>query len=271
MGEFTTLAVVAHGEKPDAQEVAGRIAALAADRGLEAVVLAEGEPLENSADVVVGVGGDGTLLKAVSIAHPLDIPVIGVNLGTVGYLTDVDPGRVEDMLDALSAGDVRELNRMTLTATLPDGSEHHAINDAVLEKVMSQRVVHITVEINGRHFTTYRADGLIVATPLGSTAYSLSAGGPVLDPELEAIIMTPVAPHSLLSRSIVLAPDAELTFTVSIDREVRLNVDGRDAGVVGGGDTVTVGRGARPVRFLSPFGSLPFPQGVRRQFGLDHA
>ena len=160
---------------------------------------------------------------------------------------------------------------MTLTAELPGGERHDAINDVVLEKVMTQRVVQMTVEINDQHFATYRADGLIVATPLGSTAYSLSAGGPILDPELDALILTPVAPHSLLSRSIVLAPDAVLKFTVSMDRSVRINLDGREAGIVSGGDSVSVVRGQRPVRFLSVFGGLPFPQGVRRQFGLDHA
>ncbi len=135
---------------------------------------------------------------------------------------------------------------------------------------MSQRLVQIDVAINDHYFTSYRADGLIVATPLGSTAYSLSAGGPVLDPTLDALILTPVAPHSLLSRSIVLAPDARLRLTVVLDRDVRVNLDGREAVVLGEGDSIVVTRGERPIRFLS-LGEHPFPQAVRRQFGLDHA
>ncbi len=271
MPEYRSLAIVVHESKGAAVGVAERIADRAASLDVNVAVLAPGETMPTDADVVVGVGGDGTLLQAVSLAHPADLPVIGVNLGTVGYLTDVEPEDIDQMVDALAAGDVMELQRMTLTATLPDGSSFDAINDVVLEKVMSQRVVQLDVEINDNHFTTYRADGLIVATPLGSTAYSLSAGGPILDPELDALILTPVAPHSLMSRSIVLAPDAVLRFTVTIDRAISVNLDGREVGVVAGGEHVTVVRGRRSVRFLSLSGGLPFPQGVRRQFGLDHA
>ncbi|MFQ5554813.1 MAG: NAD(+)/NADH kinase [Acidimicrobiia bacterium] len=271
MADFSTLAVVLHESKPEASDIARPLVELAEERGLDAVLLRATDAVPEGADVVVGVGGDGTLLEAVALAHPLDLPVIGVNLGTVGYLTDVEPDQIGGMLDALASGEVRELHRMTLTVRLGDGTTFDGINDVVLEKESSQRLVQIEVDINKRHFTTYRSDGLIVATPLGSTAYSLSAGGPVIDPELQAIILTPVAPHSLLSRSIVLSPDAELTFTISIDRDVRINVDGREAAVVRVGDVLSVARGVRPVRFLSMFGGLPFPQGVRRQFGLDHA
>jgi NAD+ kinase len=271
MAEYRSLAVVVRGASREAAATADLIARLGVERGMDAHVVPVGEPLPEGTDVVVGVGGDGTLLQAVSVAHPIDLPVIGVNLGTVGYLTDVEPEQVEEMVDAIAAGRVQEYHRMTVTARLEDGREFDGINDVVLEKVVSQRVVHISVEINERHFTTYRADGLIVATPLGSTAYSLSAGGPVLDPALEALILTPVAPHSLLSRSVVLAPDAVLRFVVSLDRPVRVNLDGREAAVVEAGDVVTVFRGTHPVRFLSLSGGQPFPQGVRRQFGLDHA
>ena len=271
MPEFSTLAIVLHETKAEASDMAGPLLDLAAERGLRASVLAPGDAVPEGSDVVVGVGGDGTLLEAVALAYPLDLPVIGVNLGTVGYLTDVEPGEIAPMLDALATGAVHELHRMTLTVRLEDGRAFHGINEVVLEKARSQRLVQIEVDINQRRFTTYRSDGLIVATPLGSTAYSLSAGGPVLDPGLEAIILTPVAPHSLLSRSIVLAPDTELSFRISIDRDVRINVDGREMAMAGVGEVVSVGRGERPVRFLSMSGGLPFPQGVRRQFGLDHA
>jgi len=271
MPEYRSFAVVVHQSIPEADEVARRIEVSARRRGVVVTTLSPDGPLPEHADVVVGVGGDGTLLQSVALAHPAGLPVIGVNLGTVGYLTDVEPDEIEAMVDALARGDVRELTRMTLTATLGDGRSFDAINEVVLEKVVSQRVVAMAVEINDHHFASYRADGLIVATPLGSTAYSLSAGGPVLDPGLDALILTPVAPHSLLSRSVVLAPDAVLRFTVTADRPVRINLDGHEAGVVGIGEHVIVERGRRPVRFLSQSGGLPFPQGVRRQFGIDHA
>lgn len=267
---FRHLAVVTNDEKPEALKLATELTEAAEARGMRAVAVAAGAPLPAGADVVVGVGGDGTLLAAVAAAYPGDVPVIGVNLGTVGYLTDVDPDEVDEMLDALWSGTVGETSRMVVAARTDLAGPWYGINDVVLEKVLSQRIVHIGVEIAGEYFTTYRADGLIVATPLGSTAYSLSAGGPVVDPSLDALIMTPVAPHSLLSRSIVIAPDAALVFTVASERQVRVNLDGREAVTLHEGDRLYVERGARPVRFLTT-GGHPFPQAVRRQFGIDHA
>ncbi len=221
-------------------------------------------------DVVVGIGGDGTLLEAAQVAHAADIPVVGVNLGTVGYLTEFEPDELDALLDVIDRQPRPERGRMTVRAETGDGRVWHGINDVVVEKVLSQRVVRIAVTINGEYFTTYRADGIIVASPLGSTAYSLSVGGPVLAPELEALVLSPVAPHSLLSRSLVLAPDTVIELRNASDRAVRVNLDGREACVLHDGEVLTVCKGERPVRFVS-LGKHPFPQGVRKQFGLDHA
>jgi NAD+ kinase len=266
---ISRLGLVVHETRPEAAQLASRITTLAGDRGL-AVHRVDAERPAEDIDLLIGIGGDGTLLNAANLAMAGDLPVVGVNLGSVGYLADVEPDMVETMLDGVVAGSLEEQLRMTLRAELADGRAWGGINDVVVEKVVSRRLVQITVEINGQYFTTYRADGLIVATPLGSTAYSLSAGGPVLDPALDALILTPVAPHSLLSRSIVLAPDALVRMTVELDRPVRVNLDGRDAVELGSGDSVTITRGPRPIRFLS-LGGHPFPQPVRHQFGLDHA
>jgi len=269
-GESTLMmGLVIHETKKAARRVAHELEEAARRRGIGAVVAGE-DGLPAGVGVVVGIGGDGTLLQAASLAVGEDIPVIGINLGKVGYLADVEPVSLEALLDGLVAGSLDVYRRMTVAATAPDGRTFVGINDVVLEKVVSQRVVEIGVEINDRYFTTYRSDGIIVATPLGSTAYSLSAGGPVVDPELDALIMTPVAPHSLLSRSIMLAPDATVRFTVAGERRARVNLDGREAFELGEGEVVTVARGSRPVRFLS-LGRHPFPQAVRHQFGLDHA
>jgi len=221
-------------------------------------------------DLIVGIGGDGTLLRAAHLAHELDVPVIGINLGTVGYLTEVEPENIGLMLSRLAQDDLGIESRMTVAALTSDGRTLHGINDVVMEKVLSQRLVQISVEVNDEFFTIFRADGLIIATPLGSTAYSLSAGGPIIDPDLDALIMTPVAPHSLMSRATVFTPGAELRFTVATERQVRINVDGRVGAVLDEGESVVVRAGERPVRFLT-MGIHPFPQAVRHQFGLDHA
>jgi NAD+ kinase len=264
------LGIVVHPIRESAASVGDRLTAAARARGWEVGITGigtwDGEPF----DVLVGVGGDGTLLEAAHLAHRADIPVAGVNLGTVGYLADFDPADDTVLLDTLALDPLPTIGRMSLRATSAGGESWHGINDVVLEKVLSQRIVQLTVDLDGERFTTYRADGLIVATPLGSTAYSLSAGGPVVDPAVEALVLTPVAPHSLLSRSLVLAPGTVVTCTVDGDRRVRVNLDGREATTLEPGDVLTIGRGERPVRFVS-MGGRPFPEGLRRQFGLDHA
>lgn len=269
MAEFAPLCLgVVTSSRPDADRVAAELHRAALARGFSTVAAQVGQ--SDGVDVVVGIGGDGTLLEAAQVAHHADLPVVGVNLGTVGYLTEFEPEELELLLDTLQGRPLPERGRMTVRAETSEGAVWHGINDVVLEKVMSQRLVRLAVTIDGEYFTTYRADGIIVATPLGSTAYSLSVGGPVLAPELEALVLSPVAPHSLLSRSIVLAPDTVVEFRVASDREVRVNLDGREACLLGSGATLTVRKGLRPVRFVS-LGIHPFPQGVRKQFGLDHA
>ena len=264
------LGLVVHDGRVSAKEVAERVAAAAIERGLETVEVPVRGPVPSGVDILIGVGGDGTLLAAAALALAGDLPVVGINLGIVGYLADIEPGMVEAMLDGITSRSLQERARMTVRAETPDGRSWTGVNEVVVEKLETRRLIQIQVEINERYFTTYRADGIITATPLGSTAYSLSAGGPVLDPALDALIITPVAPHSLLSRSIVLTPDTRVRYTVELDRPVRLNVDGTEATVLGEGDSVTVSAGRRAVTFLS-LGEHPFPQAVRQQFGLDHA
>ena len=264
------LGLAVHADRASATDVAEAVTAAAAGRGLETVAVPLQGPLPDELDLMIGIGGDGTLLAAADLALGGDLPVVGINLGDVGYLADIEPEMIEAMLDGLVAGTLAEQSRMTVRAETGDGRSWRGVNEVVVEKLETRRLVQIRVEINDHYFTTHRADGIITATSLGSTAYSLSAGGPVLDPALDALIITPVAPHSLLSRSIVLRPDAVIRYTVDLERPVRLNVDGREEVILRYGDTVTVRAGVRRVRFLS-LGGHPFPQAVRHQFGLDHA
>lgn len=221
------------------------------------------------ADLIVAIGGDGTVLSAAADALALDIPVCGINVGKVGYLAEFKESEIDDLAAALGAGDFAIAEHAVVSVR---SSSHAAlaVNDVVVEKVVSQRIIEVSVAVNGRPLATYRLDGMIVATPLGSTAYSLSAGGPVVDPSLDALILTPIAPHSLLTRPVVLAPDAVVTIAIDVDRPARINVDGRELCLVEPGHVVTVERGTRQVKFVS-LGRHPFPQAVRDQFGLDHA
>ena len=255
------IQLVVRDDNPPAQAVAARFSGLLADRG----VAIEADEV----DAVVAIGGDGTVLEAASIALAQAVPVCGINMGRVGYLAEFAEVEIVDLADAIGGGTFATRHHSTVSVSTPMFSAS-AINDVVLEKVISQRIIEVAVSVNERPLATYRTDGMIVATPLGSTAYSLSAGGPIVDPGLDALIMTPVAPHSLLTRAIVLAPDAVVTLSIVGDRPARINVDGRELCVVEPEEPITIRRGATEVEFLT-LERHPFPHAVREQFGLDHS
>ena len=253
--------LVVRDDKPNANEVADRFSALLARNG----VAIDGDDI----DAVVAIGGDGTVLQAAAEALEHGIPVCGINVGRVGYLAEVAEAEIGDLAEAIGNDGFTIRQHSVLSVSTADDSAI-AINDVVIEKVVSQRIIEVAVTINQRPLAKYRTDGMIVATPLGSTAYSLSAGGPIVDPSLDAIIMTPVAPHSLLTRAIVLAPDAVVTFSVVGDRPARINVDGRELCTVDPEEPISIQRADTTVRFLT-LDRHPFPHAVREHFGLDHA
>ncbi|MGI9584093.1 MAG: NAD(+)/NADH kinase [Acidimicrobiia bacterium] len=257
------MRLVTRDDRSEALDIAGRLE----DAFAVADVIA-GTDTEHP-DLIIAIGGDGTVLEAAAGALELDVPVCGVNVGKVGYLAEFETNEIADLVDAVSSGRYI-VEEHSVVDVESGGISAVAVNDVVVEKVISQRIIQVSVSVNDRALATYRTDGMIVASPLGSTAYSLSAGGPVVDPSLDALILTPVAPHSLLTRPIVLAPDAVVTIDVDVDRPARVNVDGKELCVVPPGGTVTVRRSERTVKFLS-LGRHPFPQAVREHFGLDHA
>lgn len=225
------------------------------------------EDPEVAPDLVLAVGGDGTMLGAAQRAVSWDVPVLGFNLGTLGFLTEAEPEDLSEVVQRLIARDFDIEDRLTVAAAI-GGVRAIGVNDVVVEKVDSTRLVSLTVSVDGIEFATYRADGLIVATPTGSTAYSFSAGGPVVDPKVDALVLTPVASHSLFDRPLVLPADANIEVTVFRDRLVRVNVDKTDLGEIGEGETVEIVRGDRPARFVT-FGKTTFPGLVRQKFGLE--
>lgn len=225
------------------------------------------EDPEAAPDLVLAVGGDGTMLGAAQRAVAWDVPVLGFNLGTLGFLTEAEPEDLSEVVKRLVAGDFEIENRLTVAAAI-GGVRAIGVNDVVVEKVDSTRLVSLTVSVDGTEFATYRADGLIVATPTGSTAYSFSAGGPVVDPKVDALVLTPVASHSLFDRPLVLPGDAHIEVTVFRDRLVKVNVDKTDLGEIGEGETVEIVKGHRPAQFVT-FGTTTFPGLVREKFGLE--
>lgn len=220
------------------------------------------------ADLVVSLGGDGTMLRAVALVHGSETPVLGVNLGHLGYLTSVEPAGLLGALERFLAGDYVVHERMTLDVWV-EGSSRYALafNDAVVEKRASGHTVRVALSIGGRPFITYAADGLIVATPTGSTAYNLSSRGPIASPHLRAMIVTPVSPHMLFDRSLVLDPDEEVRVELLESRAAALVVDGVTVADLVPGDVVVCQASTRPVRLVGT-GEHDFHAILRAKFGL---
>jgi NAD+ kinase len=274
------LVLVLHPSRESSAEIGRQIAALGAERGIEITATTEdaarmpgveawdGETAPG--DFVVAVGGDGTVLAASHLSREWDAPLLGVNAGTVGFLAEVEPGRVGEALDRLQAGRYQISTRMTIAATMPDGRVVTGLNDVVVEKAISRQVVSIAVKVAGEALVEYRTDAVIVATPTGSTAYTFSAGGPLMDPDLEALVMTAVAPHNLFGRPIVFGPTVELEIAVTSDRPARVNVDGHHQADLDPGDAITVVRGKRPVRLIR-LDPVNFARSVKEKFHLHDA
>jgi NAD+ kinase len=211
-------------------------------------------PGAESPDFVVSLGGDGTMLRAVQLALPHASPVLGINLGRMGYLTEVDPPGMLAAFERLASGDFKVEERMAIEVVVERAGGGRlqprvALNEAIVERVAPGHTIRVEVSISGRAFLTYTADGLLVCTPTGSTAYNLSARGPVLSPTMRALVLTPVAPHITFDRSLVLGPDETVDFRVLDSRPAVLALDGGGDVTLGEGDVVTCRAAAAAVRF----------------------
>jgi NAD+ kinase len=235
---------------------------------------AEPDELVHALDVAVSLGGDGTMLRTVDLVADAGVPVIGVNLGHLGYLTEVDPTKLQIALTRFLAGSYQLSERMRLAVAVEPATSATgvagtwpALNEAVLGKTPTGQIVHVDVFIDGSPFTTYHADGLIVATPTGSTAYAWSAGGPLISPDHAALLLAPVAPHMLFDRALVLPPTACVRLEVTGDRPAALSVDGRNIGTFETGDAITCTAAPEPARLVT-FDPKSFLEIVRAKFGL---
>jgi NAD+ kinase len=262
------LGVVA---KPDAAEAPGALRVLtawAARRGLSLLVeketadlapdlhlaTARKADLPSQSDLLVVLGGDGTLLSMARAVGDLGIPIVGVNLGDLGFLAATTLDEMIPALDALLRGEMVIEERMMLAIRVYRAGQvvasWLALNDAVITKAAMSRIINLSVSIEGQHAILYRADGLIVSTPTGSTAYSLSAGGPILYPTMDGIVLTPICSHTLTNRPIVVPGAQHVEITLLTSQEVMLTVDGQ----VGFGllerDVVEVGRAPSTIRLV---------------------
>ncbi|MGH9459565.1 MAG: NAD(+)/NADH kinase [Thermoanaerobaculia bacterium] len=198
------------------------------------------EALGAASDLLITFGGDGTLLSVARHA-PSGVPIIGVNMGTLGFLTEISAAEFPSVLDRVLADEFAAEERLTFDVRIGDGNSYRVLNDAVINKGVVARIIEISVDVGGEFVSTFRADGLIVSTPTGSTAYNLSAGGPIIHPTMAAVVLTPICPHMLSNRPIVLPDDVPVDVTIlTEDQEVFLTLDGQEAVAVGPGDRVSI-------------------------------
>lgn len=240
------VAFVANTGKSQAGSIRSELEAYLSSRG---VSVSEDDP-----HLLVALGGDGTMLRAARAAHAKDVPLLGVNLGTVGYLTETDPDAVRSAVDQILDGAHHIEERMMLESDSDDGAmkgPKTGLNEVLVERSNRHRMVRLEVKVGSEHLGSYSADGVIVATPTGSTAYAMSAGGPVISPRAECLVVVPVSPHMVFSRPVVLAPDEIVEITVAGDSmSASVSLDGDAGCVLGSGATVRVARHPRPLKLV---------------------
>ncbi len=227
------------------------------------------------ADLVLCLGGDGTMLRAVGLLDGAPVPLLGVNLGQLGYLTEIEPNEIVDGIARFIAGPesggwhLDERLLLAVEARRGDDRLGHwrALNEVVIEKSAAGHTVRLLVRIDGEAFTSYAVDGLIVATPTGSTAYSLSARGPIVSPRHRALLLTPVSPHMLFDRTLVLDPGETVEIEVADHRDAEVAVDGRMAISVQPGDVIRC-RPAPETACFVRFGPYRYHQILKSKFGL---
>ncbi|MBS0312580.1 MAG: NAD(+)/NADH kinase [Proteobacteria bacterium] len=218
--------------------------------------------------LAIVLGGDGTLISVARQLAPYGVPVIGINHGRLGFLTDLGETTVHELLPRMLAGDYREERRSLIRAVISNdpGREHFAMNDVAVNRGTTASLVDLEIALNDHFAFAFRADGVIVATPTGSTAYSLSAGGPILAPSVNAFTLAPIAPHALTMRPIVVADDSVIRITVTRAREAVASIDGHHSWVLDDGDSVELRRAAIGVRLWHPL-DYDYYHTLRRKLG----
>lgn len=269
--EFTTVAILG---RHDDQRVAEPVAALASylTKAKIEVLAVSGAPpglpvrrvpenqIAGLSDLIVAVGGDGTMLYAAGLAREHDVPLLGINRGRLGFLADVTPDEMLQSLDRILAGEFSRESRLVLDARLfcSDGNivTASAVNDVVLQRRGTGRMVDFKTSIDNKHVNTHSGDGLIVATPTGSTAYALSCGGPIIEPQLDALVIVPVCPHTLSDRPIVVPAKLEIEVKLleRIDTNAEVAADGHSFGALTANDRLLISAADSRITLIHPPG-----------------
>ena len=262
------IGIVAKPDRPDAAGVVARLLDWCAEHGLQPVLeketaglcpdaqtsTARKPDLPGQVDLLLVLGGDGTLLSMARLVGDLGVPILGVNLGGLGFLTALTKEELFPALEAFLAGGLVIEERVMLAAQVwRQGerlSEYAALNDVVITKSAMSRIINLAVSVDGQFATAYRADGLIISTPTGSTAYCLSAGGPIVFPTMPAIVLTPICSHTLTNRPIVLPADQRIEVTLQSDQDVMLTLDGQVGFALKEADVVAISQATARISLL---------------------
>ncbi|WP_163542208.1 NAD kinase [Occultella kanbiaonis] len=267
--------ILTHPTRPAAVHTAESVASGVRDRGMTPIE--ESEVDDGDIELAIVLGGDGTILRAAELIRGRETPLVGINLGHVGFLAESEVDRVADVVRRAAERDYVVEERMTLDVTVqrPDSDElHHgwAINEASVEKSERERMIEVAIGIDERGLSTFGCDGVVLATPTGSTAYAFSAGGPVVWPDVEAMLLTPISAHALFARPLVVGPDSRMSVEI-LARSYSSAVvwcDGRRRIDAPPGSHIDVVRGAEPVR-LARLNLAPFTDRLVGKFNLPVA
>ncbi|MEX0869727.1 MAG: NAD(+)/NADH kinase [Nitriliruptoraceae bacterium] len=293
MTQTRRIGLVVHAGRDESRRAAARAAQALRDANQSVVVIGEDDLVDDTSDELAQIGtvvaaddfsstvgfalsfgGDGTFLRAAHLCRDAKIPVLGVNLGRLGFLAEVELDGLDEAIDAVARGAYVVEHRSTLEAFRVDGNgDHHpigwALNEVSVEKTARQRLLLMDVHIGGQWFARVPADALVVATSTGSTAYALSAGGPILSPRVNGTLVVPVAPHSLFDRTVVASPDEGIDIDVLPSQPAGLvSCDGREPLEVSAGSRVHVRGGSLPLA-IARLAPVEFYGLVRRKFGLN--
>ncbi|CAB4857523.1 unannotated protein [freshwater metagenome] len=270
---MTQVLLVAYETRPDAVELAVTAKEQLESLGIDTSIAKVGDipriPELTTDSIVVSLGGDGTFLRAARFAHGASATVMGVNLGRVGFLVPAQPSEIVSQVIAYRDGGAVVEERIVLDVRLSDGTHDIAINEVVVERSQAGHMVRLRTFIAGDEFLTYSADGVLVATPTGSTGYNFSAGGPVMGTNLPNMVMTPIAPHFTVDRSIVVSADTEISMSV-LDRPGLVVADGVRLGSIEPGESLTICSHATPIRVALPQDSK-FGARLRHSLREGHA